>query len=323
MNKMSTALRAGLLAVVTTLALAATASAERPGAITVGSQSVGPDRATLVANVDANDLPTVYFFEYGKNRRYGSRTPDMDAGNARNPRRVNATVEGLEPNTLYHFRVVARNRDGVRAGTDRTFKTKPQPLGLQISTTPNPVVFGNPTAVFGALSGTGNSNRRVQLQQKGFPFTADWQNLGNPIVTDDNGAFSIPVLPLALSTQFRVRLVSEDVFSPIITQAVAVRVNTRVSKRRVRRGKRVRIFGTIEPARVGVPFEIQKQLKTGEWKVIRRSITRTSSDTTRAKFGRKVRVPRTARYRVFVNTTGGDIVANFGAEKRIKVKRSS
>ena len=324
MKTMSAALRCCLLALVATLGFATVAQAAAPEARTTGVNGVTSGAATLIGTVDANGKETTYFFEYGKNRRYGSRTPDTTAGKSDGRARVRAQVDGLEPNTTYHFRLVARNPDGVRSGGDRTFKTKPQPLGLQISTAPNPVEFGSPTLIFGTLTGTGNANQRVQLQQRAFPFTGNWADFGNPVVTEPNGAFSIAVLPLPLTTQFRVRHVEKPaVQSEVITQAVAADVGTKKSKKKVRRFKRVRVYGKVRPAKVGVPFEIQKQTKAGSWVVVDRGITKQSSDPEAARYSERIRVPRTALYRVFVNTAAGDIIAGFGREFTVKVKKGS
>jgi hypothetical protein len=324
MKTMSAALRCCLLAVVATLGLATAAHAAAPEARTTGVQGVTSGAATLIGTVDANNAETTYFFEYGKTRRYGSRTPDTSAGKGNTRQRVRAQVDGLEPDTTYHFRVVARNADGVRSGADRTFKTKKQPLGLQISTAPNPVAFGNSTLITGALTGTGNGNQRIQLQQRGFPFTANWADLGNPVVTDANGNFTIAVLPLPLTTQFRARVVDKpNVLSEVITQAVAARVRTTTNKKRVRRNKKVRVYGSVLPNRVGVPFEIQKKTKSGSWVVVRRGMTKESSDPAAARYSRRVRVPRTALYRVLVNTAAGDVIAGFGPEFTVKVKKGS
>jgi hypothetical protein len=316
MNKIG----AVLLALSVSLVLATSASAAAPVAKTTGVNQISPSGATLVGSVDPNGEATTYYFEYGTTRRYGSRTPDATVNGA-NARRVTGRVEGLAPNTRYHFRLVAGNRSGVNSGADRTFRTKPQPLGLQITATPNPITLGTATTVLGTLTGTGNAGKQVVLQQRPFPFTAEFTNVGSPVVTDGNGAFSVPVLPLFLTTQFQVQTVDKPVVtSPVLTVAVAARVRTATSARSVRRNRRVRIFGTVQPARVGLPFEIQKQLKSGSWVVVARGVTRRGTADS-SRYSKRVRVFRTARYRVFVATPGGDVVSGFGPEYVVRAKR--
>lgn len=322
MNVISLIRRGGIAALFVSLVFATAASAAAPVATTSGARDIGPGGATLVGTVDANGEATRFYFEYGTTRRYGSRTAETAAGSGANARRVTARVEGLAPNTRYHFRLVASNRSGVNSGADRTFRTRPQPLGLQITAAPNPVAFGSPTTVTGVLTGTGNANKQVVLQQRAFPFTAEFAQVGNPVVTDANGAFAFPVLPLPGTTQFRVQTVDRPtVESPVLTLGVAALVRTTASRKSVRRNARTRIFGTVRPSRIGLPVEIQKRTKRGQWVVVRRALTRRGSDDTFARYSKRLRVPRTAVYRVFVNAGGGDIVSGFGPETTIRVKR--
>jgi chitodextrinase len=307
--------------VVALLALAPAAPAAAPAVTTTNAQSIAPNAATLTGRVDPNGEATTYYFEYGTTRRYGSRTGDASAGRGNDPRRVTLRVEGLAPNTRYHFRIVASNPSGVRSGENRTFTTRRQPLGLQITAAPNPVVFGAASTITGALTGTGNGGRQVVLQQLPFPFTAQFADVGNPVVTDQNGAFSFPILPLPGTTQFRVRTVEPgNVFSPILTLGVAARVATQVSDRSVRRFRRVRFFGTVTPAAVGAPFEIQRRTGSGRWLVVGRGFTTRGRDTF-SRFSRRVRVSRTAKYRVLVHMLGGPIVSGFGREVGVVVRR--
>lgn len=307
--------------VVALLALTSTAAADAPGVTTTGAGALAPDAATLSARVDPNGEPTTVYFEYGTTRRYGSRSETRSVGSGNDPRRVTIRIGGLEANRVYHYRVVASNPSGVRSGADRTFRTRPQPLGLQITAAPNPVVFGAGSTITGVLTGTGNSGRQVVLQQLPFPFNGQFADQGNPVVTDQNGAFAFPILPLAGTTQFRVRTVQpDDVFSPILTLGVAARVATQVSDRSVRRFRRVRFFGTVTPASVGAPFEIQRKTGTGRWLIVTRGFTRAGGDAF-SRFSKRVRVTRTAKYRVLVHQLGGPIVSGFGREVAVAVKR--
>ncbi|HEV2812302.1 MAG TPA: hypothetical protein VGW10_03530 [Solirubrobacteraceae bacterium] len=306
---------------VALLSLTATAGAAAPAVSTGAAKGVEAGAVTLTGSVDPNGEATTYYWEYGTTRRYGSRTADASAGNGGNARRVELRVEGLAPNTRYHYRLVASNPSGVRSGENRTVTTRRQPLGLQITAAPNPAVFGSASTVTGALTGTGNANRQVVLQQRPFPFTAPFADVGNPQVTDANGAFAFPILPLPGTTQFRVRTVTpDDVFSPELTLGVAARVGTLLSARSVRRFSRVRFFGTVTPAAVGVPFEIQRRTGTGRWLVVTRGFTTEGGDTS-SKFSKRVRVTRTAKYRVLVHMLGGPIVSGFGREVGVAVKR--
>src|SRR2546423_289013 len=90
------------------------------------------------------------------------------------------------------------------------------PLAPPALASPNPVLFGGTVVVQGTLSGTNNGGRTVVLQANSFPFTAGFQNLGNPLVTHPDGSFSFPVLGMSVVSQFRVVTTTKPaVISPV------------------------------------------------------------------------------------------------------------
>src|SRR3954454_16566358 len=247
------------VALIGTLALAAgSAQAAVPSASIGGTTGVSADGAKLHATINPRGLSTTYYFEYGTTTHYGSRTPDASAGNGTKNVSVSKDIGALKPDTKYHYRVVASNPSGVTSGSDRSFTTKRQPLGLALQATPNPVAFGAGTTVTGQLTGTGNAGKQVVLQQRAFPYTASFANVGNPVVTDANGAFTFNALALPTTMQLQVQTPDGKVVSPIATVAVAVKVETRVGSYRVHRGHKVRFSGVIHPGREGAQYAVQK-----------------------------------------------------------------
>jgi NHL repeat len=92
---------------------------------------VGSASATFHGQVFPQGEPTSYSFEYGTTTAYGKHTPTQSAGAGVTATAVAATVEGLSPDTGYHFRLVASNANGERQGPDVSFSTFPQGiLGL-------------------------------------------------------------------------------------------------------------------------------------------------------------------------------------------------
>jgi NHL repeat len=92
---------------------------------------VGSSTATFHGQVLPQGEPTSYFFEYGTTTTYGKHTPTQSAGAGITATAVAAAVEGLSPDTGYHFRLVASNANGERKGPDVSFSTFPQGiLGL-------------------------------------------------------------------------------------------------------------------------------------------------------------------------------------------------
>jgi hypothetical protein len=200
-------------------------------------EDVGYGSATLTGSVNANGSNTSYYFQYGLTKAYGGQTTIAEAGAGTSTVKVSLPVTGLQPLSVYHYRLVAVNGLGARNGGDQSLLTKKVPLSLQILSAPSPVLYGGAVTVQGTLSGTGNGDREVVLQADQFPFTAGFQNIGNPELTSTTGSFSFPVLGLAVTTQFRVvTSTSPPVISPVAVEGVAVRVVSHV-----RRARRARI----------------------------------------------------------------------------------
>jgi sugar lactone lactonase YvrE len=96
-------------------------------------------RARLNAEIRPNGSATTYRFEYGPTTSYGTNVPSPNAaiGSGTSAVVVSELVEGLKPETTYHFRVVATNAEGTRTGPDRTFTTLGRTPAF-VSSTPFP-----------------------------------------------------------------------------------------------------------------------------------------------------------------------------------------
>jgi hypothetical protein len=85
-----------------------------------------PTTVTLAADLNPEGSETTYHFEYGTSQSYGESTPiEMLAGEEFDPEPVEAELEGLTPNTPYHFRLCATNADATVCGPDTSFTTLP------------------------------------------------------------------------------------------------------------------------------------------------------------------------------------------------------
>jgi phosphodiesterase/alkaline phosphatase D-like protein len=87
---------------------------------------VGKTGVTLNASYTGTEADTHFYFEWGTDSSYGNVTvlaPGADDGVHSGPRTISANVSGLQPETSYHYRVVASNVGGTSKGEDRTFKT--------------------------------------------------------------------------------------------------------------------------------------------------------------------------------------------------------
>lgn len=305
---------AALAALALTLAVPAmAAAATKPGATTLGATKVTITTATLTGQVNPHGAPTIYYFQYGTTTAYGSRTPNVGVGSGTATGGVTAPIAGLGPNTKYHYRLVAHNGVGTTAGADRVFTTPKQPLGLALAANPNPVAFGAPSTLAGTLSGTGNAGRPIQLQQKPFPFTTPFANLGNAQLTNAQGGFAFALLSVPLTTQYRVLVTDKpSVVSPVLTLNVTVVVGTKTTRTHVHRGGHVHFSGTVHPNVANIPMAIQKLNAKHHWVTISGTITRT-----RGVYGKTVSIRRGGSYRVYAGASGGTFAPGAGRKVRI------
>jgi NHL repeat/WD40-like Beta Propeller Repeat len=88
------------------------------------SSGVSATAATLETELNPHGLPTTYRFQYGTTAGYGSSTPTASAASGEADVLRTAQVQGLEPLTTYHYRVIATNSLGTSEGPDRTFTTQ-------------------------------------------------------------------------------------------------------------------------------------------------------------------------------------------------------
>ena len=117
-----TALAAALALVPAALTMADDGS-DPPQVGTQAVTQVTAVGATLQGKVNPMAHDTTYHFDYGTTTSYGQSTPDESAGNGSSWVSVAKAVEGLTPNTTYHFRVQATDEHGTTLGADKTFTT--------------------------------------------------------------------------------------------------------------------------------------------------------------------------------------------------------
>ena len=82
----------------------------------------------LTGSVNPKGLETHYRFEYGPTTSYGTRVPakeseEPSAGSGTSAQHVSLSVTGLQRETTYHYRLVARSTAGTTYGEDRAFTT--------------------------------------------------------------------------------------------------------------------------------------------------------------------------------------------------------
>ncbi len=303
---------ATLALVVGTLALAlpgaASAASSAPAVSTSGSSNATFSSVSLSGFVNPRGLTTTFAFQYGTTTAYGGQTPLAPAGNGTIGLKFSQTVTGLQAATVYHYRIVAISQAGTTFGKDRTFATARIPLSVQLALSPKPVVFGSSFFVQGNLSGTGSANHPIALQANPFPYTAGFQTVGNPELTNATGGFSFPFLGLLQNAQLRVVTIGNPlVISTVLTQEVAVRVSFH-AHRTGRRGY-VRLSGTVAPAEVGALVGFQ--LLTPGKSVNEGGTVVKAGTATVSTFSRIVRVRHAGLYRALIKISDGAHVSNY------------
>jgi hypothetical protein len=116
-----------------------------PVVSTGGAEGVGTNSVTISGTLETQGLQTQYEFDLGADTSYGSRIFG-NAGVELGAQTFTVSVEGLQPSTTYHYRIVATNIFGTVYGADRTFTTAAVPSAA-LTAPAAPVLVPAPAAV--------------------------------------------------------------------------------------------------------------------------------------------------------------------------------
>ena len=94
-----------------------------PTAITQDVSEITSDGAIIRANVFPNESPTEIYFEYGKTLAFESQSSTATIVGGFTGQIVQETLSALECATLYYFRILARNENGLSTGESQSFVT--------------------------------------------------------------------------------------------------------------------------------------------------------------------------------------------------------
>jgi hypothetical protein len=294
-------------------ALAATSTPPKPKATSGSATQITYDSATVDGSANPEGAATEVYFEYGTSTSYGSNSAPIPL-NGSTTQAVSAPLTGLAAYTTYDFRVVAVNANGTTYGANAHFKTAKIPLSLQIVASPNPITYGGLLTVAGTLSGTGNANQPVALQQNPYPYTAGFSQVGNSELTSSTGAYSFTVPALDMSTEYRVvnttnpNVVSSTV---LVTDSLLVTVHTHAAGTRAHPA--TRFYGSVAPAsETDAKFAIQ-ELFGHTWKLVNGGITASQASDGVVHFSKVVPFKHGGFFRIFVGTVQGANAESFSA----------
>jgi hypothetical protein len=292
------------------LAAAPTATTGTAGAITYQS-------ATLTGTVNPGNEPTEVYFQYGTTDNYGlqSAPTALPAGTTTVP--VSIPISGLTAFTGYHYRIVATNATTITPGHDKTFTTAKIPLSLAITAAPNPVVFGGPVTIEGTLSGTGNANAPVQLQQSQFPYTTGFANVGNAELTLSDGTFVFNELGLALNTEYRVVSGTTISATVAVEDSVSVVLNARATG--TKRHPTVHFSGMIAPGEPSARIAFERLIGTS-WKVVGGTVAVAVVSNGTVGFSSTIHIHRGGFFRALVLPVEGAHVSGYSETVVVRLK---
>src|SRR6202171_4713655 len=133
------ALKSAAIAAIAALALAIAFGSQAPSrawaapprlptVLTGTAKGVSYGSATLTGAGNPRGRDAAYYFQYGLTKGYGGQTAIADAGAGARTVKVTIALAGLQPLTVYHYRLIAVNAAGAAIGADRTLLTAKAPL---------------------------------------------------------------------------------------------------------------------------------------------------------------------------------------------------
>jgi hypothetical protein len=275
-----------------------------PHAATVRAVHTGETTVALDGAVNPHGLETTCYFQYGTTTAYGSQTPAAAVGSGTTGVKVSQPLIGLQPGTIYHYRIVATSTAGTSDGVDRTFTTKHIPLKFVIVKAANvSTVFGSPFSLTGTLTGAGGAAHQVVLQASTFPYLTGFSDLGAPATTNATGSFTLSTASLTQTTELRVRTLDAP---PIYSQVVKVKIAALVTlnARSLGRSGLVRLSGTVAPAEVGAPVKIQWIRSTHKPVTVGSTVVKRGTVNV-SRFSATLKIRHSGSYRALVRIDNG------------------
>jgi hypothetical protein len=127
-----------LLAMAAVLAIGAANAMAAPPTVVTEAPAPNKNFAVLKGSVNPNGLATTDSFHLGLTTAYGTVIGAASAGSGSSPVKISSNTGLLLENTVYHYQVVAVNKDGTSYGKDETFKTGDIPPSWSLQTIANP-----------------------------------------------------------------------------------------------------------------------------------------------------------------------------------------
>ena len=168
--------------------------------------SLEPTEAVLSGSLHPNGTDAHYIFEWGTTTAYGFRTPSIDAGSAKQAVTAEAELQGLQPNTTYHYRLVGSNSFGTSDGADAYFTTSGPPQITPQSTS----AITHEAAMLNAKLDPGELETTYRFQYGTTTAYGSETTAGKLAPGEGLQAVSAPLTGLQIGTVYHYRLVAEN-----------------------------------------------------------------------------------------------------------------
>ena len=271
-----------------------------PAAQTGAAQSIGSDSAQVTGSVDTHGRSTTWWFDYGPTTGYGHSTLPLSAGSKPGAQNVVASLTGLSPATVYHYRLDAKSDAGTTTGPDQTFTTSGVTLAAAVRLT----VFGGRVLLSGFVP-THQAGEQVVIFAQ--PYGGGSFRSVTTVITDASGAWSYAAHP-SIATAY------EASWRGGMSAPVSVGVRPVVTLRRFDAGRVVvHVAGGRSFARRIVQLQ---RLVRGRWTTIERvRLGKRSRAVVRLRFAKRPAVLRAA---ISVNQVGLGYLGSTSAAVRIR-----
>ncbi|HEY5045203.1 MAG TPA: hypothetical protein VII53_05045 [Solirubrobacteraceae bacterium] len=190
-----------------------------PHTVTGAASSVAAISATVTGTVNPEGTETTYFFQYGLDTTYSTgcstppcSSPSTPAGSGESAVEASAGLTELQPNIIYHYRLVGTNDSGGRTfGADKTFTTEGEA----------PAILGESSSGVGPTAATLEARINPNNQDTTYKFQYSTSpTLENPTLVSGASALSgftlggqsgrVEVGGLTASTIYYYRVIAEN-----------------------------------------------------------------------------------------------------------------
>jgi phosphodiesterase/alkaline phosphatase D-like protein len=178
-----------------------------PGAATIQATNVTPNSATLNATVTPNGLSTVWYFEI---RKFFTTWKRIGAGEEPVTQNWNASlnISGLDPDSTYRFRIVAKSIGGTSYGPEMNFRTPPFALPI-VTTGPAYNITKNSATIEGIVNPRG-SPVSYWFQYGPTDSYGKYSTGQSGVVGTSNATASVTITGLIPNTTYHYRLMASS-----------------------------------------------------------------------------------------------------------------